>query len=242
MFTCLSCSATFEHYSPWCSACATEGLIVPEARRAFGQALGRFVVRQARELVRDSWSLEGCPSYPGLPWSPGAFVLLWGPPGSGKSTMGFRFAAEAGGPVGAYLVEEDQGPAVGQRLRACGLDRPDVHVLRGGGVEDLIAWARGMPRPVLVIDSVSATFFTPADLRRLVEVAGLRLLVVTCQATKQGAHAGPAALAHEADAAVHVEAGAWTVEKNRYGPAGASGRVGLVGEHLEPADEEDDQE
>jgi len=204
--------------------------VVPEARRDFGTSLQAFVVRQARDLVRASWSLESFPSYPGLAWSPGAFVLVWGPPGAGKSTMAFRAAGEADGPVGLYLAEEDQGPAVGQRLRACGLDRPDVEVLRGGGVDDLVAWARGRREPVLVIDSVSATFFQPQDLRRLVDVGGLRLLLVTAQATKGGEHAGPRALAHEADVVVKVADGGWTVEKNRYGPSGVSGRVGLVGE------------
>ena len=68
----------------------------------------------------------------------------------------------------------------------------------------------------LVLDSVSMTAIQPGDLRRLLEAAGVDVVLFLLHATKDGMAAGPNAYLHEADVIVELAGMRWTVTKSRY--------------------------
>jgi predicted ATP-dependent serine protease len=170
----------------------------------------------ARELVKRSWTLVESAAYPELRLSRGAVVLAYGGPGAGKSTWATRFADKLDGAAIYYSAEEKLGPTVADRLSRCGVTRGDFVVVGQGAVDDVVQLARESKAASLVVDSVTMTTLRPADLRRLVVAAGVRVLVCTQQVTKAGEAAGPISFAHEADVVIAVDDMQWRVEKSRY--------------------------
>lgn len=168
--------------------------------------------------------MESAP-YPDLRLLRGALVVVYGPPGAGKSTMLLRLLDGLKKSVVYLSAEERLGPAVGERLARVGVTRADFHVVGQGALDDVVTLARRVRAVALGIDSISATPMQPADLRPLAQASGVGLLAGTLQVTKAGLPAGANALLHEADVVLHVDGMAWTVEKSRYQDGGVSGGV-----------------
>ena len=231
---CRVCASRYPTWVAWCSTCQSSYSMVVEPDRPIAHALGGVSIRSAKDVVAGAWSLVRAEPYD-LPLGDPCFLLVYGEPGSGKSTFAYRLAGglASRGRVGILAAEEAPGPAMAHRLRHARLDRVGADILRGGGVDDLVDWASSRHGRTLVIDSVTATYLGAPDCRHLLEVAGLSTVIAVAQVLKDGRQAGPMALAHEADAIIHIAGGSWTVEKSRYGPAGVTGMVGLVGEDSE---------
>ena len=222
---CYQCSTRYDARVAWCVVCLSAGSIIMEPRRPPSAVAGALQAASARDLVARTWTLVSSAPYPELRLLRGALVALYGPPGAGKSTMLLRLLDGLARPVVLVSAEERLGPAVGERLSRLGVHRADFHVIGQGATDDVIAFTRRARADALGLDSVSATPLQPADLRRLMEAAGVGLLAATVQVTKAGLPAGSNVLLHEADVVIAVEAMAWRVEKSRYQGAGLSGDV-----------------
>jgi predicted ATP-dependent serine protease len=164
--------------------------------------------------------MRTCP-VTGLTWSAPTVILVHGPPGAGKSTIGVQLVSQCKG-VLCLSLEEGPGPALARRLALAGCaTREDVSIVFSGGAEALLdAAARGH---AVLLDSVQCATLVPEDLVRIAQ-AGAPLVVAVAQETKSGEARGSLEWAHLADIVLRVGAGRWTTEKNRYG-AQSSGEV-----------------
>ena len=172
----------------------------------------------ARELVARKWTTVESRAYPQLSVSRGALVAVWGQPGSGKSTWATRYVDQLEAPVVYFSAEEKLGPTLAARLERCGVMRADFHAVGQASIDELVAFCRARHAAALVIDSVQVTALRPEDLRRLLEAAGIDVLVYALQATKDGQAAGSLSYLHEADVVVEVAAMTWRITKSRYQP------------------------
>lgn len=216
MYVCLKCSARYPVYTPWCTACLTDRMVVLEPSLPAAAMRSELQVSSARELVKRKWSTLESKAYPALVLSKGALVAVWGPPGAGKSTFATRYVDGLVRPIVYFSAEEKLGPTLAARLERCGVTRADFHVVGQGSIDAVCAMSTNVDAVALVLDSVSMTTIQPGDLRRLLEAAGVDVVLFLLHATKDGQAAGSMAFLHEADVIVELETMRWRASKSRY--------------------------
>ena len=160
----------------------------------------------------------GLSPLPGVQLLKGAFALVYGEPGAGKSTLALQLLNAIGGTVLAYLPEEGDSHAVRARFARLGIGRPDLHVLARGDLQDLGEAADQLRPRAVLIDSLSVTSLEPNETRQLIERHGLRALFGVLQVNKKGEMAGLRAWEHEADLGVRVHDSRWSLDKSRFQP------------------------
>ena len=168
--------------------------------------------------------------------TPGASVLLGGPPGIGKSTLMLQLAARAEKPT-LYVTAEEPLHQVGRRARRLGASSEQVDILSTTQLEEVLdAVARKAPE-ILIIDSIQTLYTREAG-----TVPGLAAQVRSCSfallewgreqgasvfliahITKEGSIAGPKLLEHMVDTVLYFEETEGTLRvvraaKNRFGP------------------------
>ena len=218
-YICRRCERLYPSLVGFCWACEADNTIVPVSRRRRAAIDHEPEVATARQLAASSWTLVEVPACPGLRLLKGAFVLLYGPPGAGKSTLGLQMLGSLSGPVVAVMAEERLGPAVGERIaRINSLRlREDVIVLGRCTVDDMVSQVRSSGATSMLVDSVSATTLTPEDVEHFIQRLGLRALIGVMQVTKDGKMSGVNAWRHAADAVLHVQPGGrWELVKTRF--------------------------
>jgi len=159
----------------------------------------------------------------GEPWSSWRLggrhaVLLYGVPGSGKSTAATRLAVSASRRVEVLYVAVEEGHSVAlrERLERAGLDDMAARRLRVSDARDLSELADDLASAVVVvIDSVSELRASPLS---LVEVLGDRSWLAVQHANSRGGAYGGHEWAHAVDVVLRVEHGVCTPTKNRFGP------------------------
>lgn len=196
--------------------CQDGGTIILEPIRPAAAMRTELQAATARDLVKRKWSTLESKAYPELAVSKGALVAVWGPPGSGKSTFATRYVDGLARPVLYFSAEEKLGPTLASRLERCGVTRADFHLVGQGSIDAVCSMSTNVAAAALVLDSVSMTAIQPGDLRRLLESAGVDVVLYLLHATKDGMAAGPNAYLHEADVIVELAAMRWTVTKSRY--------------------------
>ena len=197
------------------------------AHRPTAASDGALEVADAADLVRGSWTYLPLPAYPGLQVGTGALVVVYGPPGGGKSSLVTRALASVEGPVVLQSTEESPGPALAARLTRCGVRRRGIAVVGRATVDQVVDLCRARRAVVLAVDSVQMATYQPADLRHLLAILAptLRAVIAVAQVNKGGRIEGREALVHEADVVLHVEGLRWTLTKSRYQPTGLTGPV-----------------
>lgn len=225
MYLCFQCSTGYPAHQSFCWVCLSAGTIIVAPQRPPSAVAGELQAATARDLVARAWTLIEPSAYPSLRLLRGALVVLYGPPGAGKSTMLVRLLDSLQTPVVLFTAEERLGPTVGERLARLGVTRSDFHLVGQSSVDDLVAFCRRVRAHALGLDSVTATTLTVADLRRVAHAAGVGVCAATLQVTKSGTAAGSNMLLHEADVVLRLDGLAWTVEKSRYQPAGVAAAV-----------------
>lgn len=224
-WSCYRCGTRFHDRVAWCPTCASENLVGPSAMRPHSAVELAPQVASARELAAAQWSLIVSARYPAIRLMRGALVLLYGPPGGGKSTMALGLVDGIGQRSVVYLSEEGLAPSVGERLVRLGLRDERMRLVARASLDQLAGVMHEHRAPVLVVDSVNAATLTAADLRHLMVIARTHVLVAVQQITKAGAPAGSNALVHEADVVIEVQDARWQIVKSRYQAPGAEGVV-----------------
>ena len=174
-------------------------------------------------MAKTSWREELEP-VTGLEYSCPCLWLISGPPGSSKTTLSCRIAAERSAPVVFLSAEMPIGRALSRLLRISGLgQRQDAVILRQASASMLASYAKDAA--TLVVDSVPVVSLTANDLRCLCD-GGYGLVLVVAQVTKRGDPRGSLSLVHEADIVVEIsEDRAWELTKSRFEQTGRVGHA-----------------
>jgi AAA domain len=214
---CIDCATRYPTKVAWCSHCFGVNRVLLVGQRPVAAIDAEPESADAASLA----ALAGDPvpvrAYPALRIGHGALVVLWGPPGGGKSTMAARWLDAVAGPVLYVSHEEGLGPTLASRLKRLGIGRRDFKLLGRANVDQVVAEIR-RHRPVAVaIDSVQAGTWEASDLRHLLALhPRLGAVIAVCQVNAKGQPEGKRGLIHEADLSIRVEGMAATATKNRY--------------------------
>ena len=143
-----------------------------------------------------------------------AKVMIWGEPGQGKSTLGYKLARYMASSLGKVLyLSSEEYPSLTMKKKI---------ELVGGAVagweftRDLAKLDRS--HKFLFIDSVNDSGFTQEQLRELVKNRPDLFIVLIFQATKEGRFKGGKEWEHDVDVVITIEAGQASTTKNRFAP------------------------
>ncbi len=242
----MKCGAGYARHTRFCSSCWAQGLVVLLPRRNPAEMDYTPAVATARELSRMAWGSVRQNAYPKLKLGAKCLLLVFGGPGSGKSTYSIRLADSIPGTALLVSGEEGHSPTVSARLLRCNVKRDDFLVIERATVDFVVNATISRKAVSLIIDSIAESVWRPDELRHVLSLAPtLDLLIAIMQVNKAGEAAGRTAYPHEADAIVHVENMQWSLIKSRYQDLNVGGDVlppgfshsedhGAHGEHDEP--------
>jgi predicted ATP-dependent serine protease len=200
-------------------------LIVLEGERPRAEVDHLPELVSARALSRQHWSSVEVAGYPSLKLCKGALVVLFGRPGSGKSSMLARAIDTIRGPGIVASLEEPSGPSISARMDRLHVRRDDLWIVSRATVDQLAEIVRGRKVVALGIDSIQRSAFAARELRHLLlTLPSLAALFAVSQVNRDGDVRGGEELAHECDVLIEVEDLKWRVVKSRYQAEG-SGEV-----------------
>lgn len=169
----------------------------------------------------------------------GAFLLLGGDPGIGKSTLMLEVAKSRPGWKILYVAGEESPTQIKQRAARLNVKGDMLYVYSNSNIDSIIAQARKIKPDLLVIDSIQTAFSSnltslpgsvqqvrecSALLQQLSKKEGITTLMIG-HVTKEGDIAGPRILEHMVDTVLHFEGNQSQFHrllrsvKNRFGPA-----------------------
>ena len=218
----------FAHWSPECPRCGSRGSLTLAAPAVNGQPFGspgyRAMPRRRpastslpdlldrhRPVRRIHWG------YDQLKLPKTARVLLYGPPGGGKSTLATFIAlslGEQGFPVLVLAAEEGHGESLLERFSRCA-DRLNLASLPRDVVvadveslpeaeEDIARWRSGISGGILVLDSVTELRASTDWLRQVLADDKLGAILVAHQTTT-GAPRGGWSTAYAVEVVIRVQ-------------------------------------
>jgi predicted ATP-dependent serine protease len=196
-----------------CPRCFATGTMVARYERVADQLVPESAGTTAYDLARRTQSVITTQAYPDLRFGRDSLLVLVGPPGGGKTTMGLRMAE--GFQSSAFAAcETGIGPALGETLQRLEIRSPNLRIEEPRSVRSLMELATGKVRSI-VIDSVNMTTLQPEDLVGMARGNGI-VVIAICQVTKAGLPAGSNRLIHAADVVVWVENMHWKITKSRF--------------------------
>ncbi len=156
------------------------------------------------------------------PIAPDAFVLVWGPPGSGKSTFTLALASELAdhGPTLYVSAEEGIGSVMAERIRRLSADHPNLIIAEFHDLDDVRRVAERLGARFVILDSISELdprSQSVENFRKWAKEKGIGLYLIA-HATKGGQYRGPSYVGHGTDVIVHVNDGEAATRKNRFSP------------------------
>ena len=187
---------------------------------------------------------------------PGAFVLLSGDPGIGKSTLLLEavFHAAKQGKKVLYSSGEESAAQILLRAQRMGHLHPNILVANETNVDAISATIKEHQPDMLVVDSIQTVFSpeipsAPGSVTQVRECAAKLLDVAKSQdlpvwlvghVTKDGSIAGPRVLEHLVDCVLYLEGDANSgyrilrAVKNRFGSTGEIGVFEMGSDGLRP--------
>ncbi len=170
---------------------------------------------------------------------PGAYVLIGGEPGIGKSTLTLQIAKSNPQLSILYCAGEESAGQIKQRAQRLGVQSDKLLVFNETQVDKVIAEAQKVNPDLLIVDSIQTVYRTelssmPGSIQQVKECAALFqqlakkkniTTVVIGHVTKEGDIAGPRVLEHMVDTVLQFEGDKnYTYRllrslKNRFGPA-----------------------
>ena len=171
--------------------------------------------------------------------APGAFVLLGGSPGVGKSTLLLQVCGYISHHQKVLYISAEENPSQ-TALRACRLniDKPKLLFFSENSLEDILAQTEKQKPAVLIVDSIQTVYLksltsAPGTVLQVRECAGLLMnyakaynmtVIIVGHVTKDGSLAGPRVLEHLVDTVLSIEGESESQcrilrsSKNRFGP------------------------
>jgi len=222
-YLCLRCSAAYPERPAYCGVCLSGDGVVPVPVAVRGRAVELGPRRRAGAVQAGRLRPDDSVAPYSEPWSTWRLglrhaLLLFGPPGSGKSTVATRLSVSAARRVDVLYVAVEEGHSVAlrERLVRAGLDDLSGRRLRVSDARDLTELADDLgSASLVVIDSVSELGVSPLA---LIEVlGGDRSWIAVQHANSRGGAYGGHEWAHAVDAVVRVEEGVAAPVKNRFG-------------------------
>lgn len=228
---CVACGTWFDAHGSNCTSCLEAGTLMRVGSRAPAAIDLVPEITDAHSLAMAAWTRVETSAFPGLQLCGGALLVVYGPPGHGKSSFATRALDGLRGPVVLASVEEAPGPSLNARLSRCHVRRKDFAIVGRASVDQLADFVRDRKAIGLGVDSVQMAAFTSEELRHLLVVLPtLKVLVGVSQTNKRGEVEGRERLSHEADVVVQVSQLRWQVTKSRYQPVGVGGEVLVSGD------------
>lgn len=223
-WTCLACEATYEERPPICGLCRSPHALSPIPSQIGGRDVAIGPRRRAGVVPAGAMQPDASRAPYGDPWASWGLrgrhaVLLFGAPGSGKSTIATRMAVDAARRCEVLYVAAEEGHSVAldERIRRAGctdlaLRRLAISDARTSSeLDDDLARSAAS---IVVLDSLTELAMSPAS---LVALLGDRSWVGVSHANSRGGAYGGAEFAHAVDVVVRVEDGLATPTKNRFG-------------------------
>lgn len=253
VYACQSCGAVYPKWQGQCHACQAWNTIAEEVstpeptrsadswlstrmgERAVARPLPLSQIETGAEIRRDMLDPE-LNRVLGGGLVPGAFVLLGGEPGIGKSTLILQTVLRL--PIRTlYVSGEESQTQLKMRADRLGGGHPDCLIYTETNVERILATALEVQPDLLVIDSIQTiqtelSESSPGSVSQIRECAGL--LLKYCKSTgvpvllighinKEGSIAGPKILEHTVDVVLQFDGDKHYMyrilrgQKNRFG-------------------------
>ena len=176
---------------------------------------------QSRSPERFSTGLKEFDRVIGGGLVPGAFVLLGGSPGVGKSTLLLQVCghiSESKKKV-LYISAEENPAQTALRANRLNIDNPNLLFFSEGSLEDILFHSEKEKPSVLIVDSIQTVYLksltsAPGTVSQVRECAGLLMnyakatnvtVIIVGHVTKDGSLAGPRVLEHLVDTVLSIE-------------------------------------
>jgi len=137
-------------------------------------------------------------------------VLVYGPPGEGKSTYALLLASALGEKTLFFAVEEGQSESLIRKLINWEIRNDQVLISDAREAREIRQDLADHSPSLMVLDSITALGFTMKHSKT----------VWVAQSTKSGGFRGSQEVAHDADIVVQLEGGLAIVKKSRFGETG----------------------
>jgi DNA repair protein RadA/Sms len=170
---------------------------------------------------------------------PGAYILIGGDPGIGKSTLMLQAASRIGGQGKdvLYVAGEESPYQIKMRAERLGLDTEAISVLAQTNIQQVMETIRNTRPSLVIVDSIQSMYCgdvsgTPGSVGQIKECAAIlmeaaKTLNITVfligHVTKEGNVSGPKLLEHTVDAVLYFEGDKYQnlrilrTVKNRFG-------------------------
>lgn len=170
---------------------------------------------------------------------PGAYVLVGGDPGIGKSTLMLQMAAKVGeqGKFVLYVAGEESPYQIKMRAERLAVAADQISVLPVTNIQQVLEAIRSATPDLVVIDSIQAMYCadvsgTPGSVSQIKECAAILMeaaktlnipIFLIGHVTKEGVVSGPKLLEHTVDAVLYFEGDKYQnlrilrTVKNRFG-------------------------
>lgn len=149
---------------------------------------------------------------------PGAFILLGGEPGIGKSTLSLQLALGTNEKV-LYVSGEESGGQIKMRAERIGFSNPNCLIYNETQLEDILIHFKNEIPSLLIIDSIQTLYSSliesaPGSVSQVRECASMLMkaakenvvpVIIIGHITKDGTLAGPKVLEHIVDTVVQFE-------------------------------------
>lgn len=150
-------------------------------------------------------------------------VIIWGPPGSGKTTLAMHFARSSSRVLLVGL--EMNAELYRYASRRAGLDARTVVLARGESAAEWIKEAHERHCSTMVVDSLGKVpnpLATMAALGASARAGSPRLVLAVAHNTRRDDARGGESLEHEPETLLFLGPGRITVRKHRIGPGGTA--------------------
>lgn len=258
IFVCASCEHETPKWEGQCRVCSAWNTIIERDDAArFGwlgagaQTATHLADASVQDLPRLALSSAEATRVLGGGVVPGSLVLLAGDPGIGKSTLLLQLAAEVGrrGDAVLYVAGEESVSQIKMRADRLGVKGENLYILPQTDVQEALARFDEHSPALVVVDSIQTMHDSSAGsqlggvsqirecARKLLEWGKARNvpIIMTGHVTKGGDIAGPRALEHMVDVALHMEGdpvNSWRLlrgVKNRFGSTNEVGVFEMTG-------------